>query len=429
MHLISLLLSFCCFSQASVIVIPSSQPVPRPYPTGPNTPVDDPRDLLLLSYKALYNNATSVQLMASSHDGLNASHRIFSTEDGFARGFLDAWVNHQHVVLRPDEVWFTILIQMNFYMTKHADDESVRNMFVSHQGKQNISVEAATLSTALQMFPEEIQKRVKTAWLAEWIFPNFSTTLPGDDHIVSAVLMMGLVKTYFKYHARTFACGIPSITLLGQQGDWQKLLEKLDRLGEFGPEPKRYGSQLRPVLSRLVKTFDDPNSSETRLFWSDCVRVRSRSAGCTSTRSVSGWINAFHFWNHEGNQLRSNGETSLQIDGVSYAARDIDDLPVAYATVPIQIKLFDEPKYVDSQLMAGLVGKKISNGSPQGYTSAAGKLKLQLPASLTEEKHSKLQPQSAWFLYRQKDGEHTYSVPNAAGIEQVLAGLDWTCMA
>lgn len=104
-----------------------------------------------------------------------------------------------------------------------------------------------------------------------------------------------------------FACrnGIPSITLLGSKADWTNIANKFTQLekGLFGHEPSLYAHSLRPNLVRFIATFDTPNSPTIRLFWNDMVTLSARQLQCEMTDSVSGWINALHFWDASGNLL------------------------------------------------------------------------------------------------------------------------------
>jgi len=83
---------------------------------------------------------------------------------------------------------------------------------------------------------------------------------------------MGLMQPYFEF-AIAVPCGIPSFALLGEKRDWELLEAKLDRLSEVGTEPTRYMVQLRPILKRFVKTYDDPQDTEIRKFWANATRA------------------------------------------------------------------------------------------------------------------------------------------------------------
>jgi hypothetical protein len=404
-------LLFFCYCALAVTVIPWNLNLPKQY-EGSTQPVASERDMLFLggSPFGLVRNASKTQIIMSSHRGINASAGIHPSQDSFVRGTIDAWAQHQHLVVRPEDVWFTIMVQMNFYMTKHADDKEVREKFVNHQGKEKILVVGTVLYDVIKQFQFEIQKRVKTSWLLDWIQPKFSTSTEHDG-MMANVLMMGLMKSYFEFYA-SVVCGIPSITLLGTQKDWERLLAKLDRMPEFGAEAEQYSKNLRPVLSRFVRTFEAPEDPEIRKFWGDIVATKSRTQGCSGVLLVTGWINGFHHWDSSGNLLPSwrdnpsqmarageQNEANAVLDGIVYPWRKTKDFPVGHATVPINLDLDGSGRFKPGELAAGMMGKNITKGIPEGYAAAMQKVKFELPASVSDSQHGIIQPVSAWFLY------------------------------
>ncbi|KAI5465003.1 hypothetical protein BGZ63DRAFT_350404 [Mariannaea sp. PMI_226] len=307
-------------------------------------------------------NGYTPKIIVSSYDDVTfPKGEIFPSSDGLIRGAIEAWAKHQHLVLRPDEVWFEILAQLNFYMTVHAED--VRNLFVNHKGKEEIHVEAFTWRDVVASFGAEIQKRVKTKWLLGWIMPGFSTSTDNDE-MTATVLMMGLMQYYFEFSG-SVTCGIPSVTLLGQKKDWEKLLGKLEHLKDWGKEPTQYAKNLRPILKRFVQTWDEPNSPEVKKFWSQIVRA-NKVFSCgrgPSEYDVSGWITGFLHWRRAGT-LRIEKPEEIQespntvtLDGVIYVPEPLEDIRVGYAKAPL--KMVDFPEKGDNTsayLLAGNVG-------------------------------------------------------------------------
>jgi len=302
---------------------------------------------------------------------------------------------------------------MNFYMLSHA--EEVRSLFVDHQGQQEIRVEDFTWYDVIIRFKEEIQKRVKTEWLLDWILPNFSTTTE-NDIMTANILMMGLTKAYFKFVGKVI-CGLPSVTLLGEQKDWEKLVKKLERLPAFGKEPEEYKARLRPILTRFVKSFEEPDSKETRDFWNQIV-VAGRSGGICGEPPVylSGWITGFYYWNDNGGPFarvsvsgaaRASRDKLLTLDGIRYPALEITDVPIGYGTVPFVMIDYDDVAEFPAYLAAGLLGKQITPGPPAGYKEALQRVKGDV--SLADDKgvHGTLKPLSGWMLYGPVDHNAT----------------------
>ncbi|CAH0043546.1 unnamed protein product [Clonostachys solani] len=335
--------------------------------------------------------------------------QIFPSSDGLVRGAIEAWAKHQHLVLRPDEVWFEILTQLNFYMTKHA--ENIRHLFVDHEGKEEIFVEERSWRRVIGAFSEAIQTRIKTPWLYDWIMPGF-TTSDENDELTATVLMMGLMQHYFDFSGG-ITCGLPKVTLLGERKDWVQLLEKLDYLEEFGEEPGEYAQELRPILSRFVKTWDEPESDETKKFWGQIVRAKApfSCGGGDAEYDMSGWITGFLKWRPSGDlrvyrapkgelgedipnlDARSDDENGpVVLDGVTYVQESLFTIPIAYAKVPM--KMIDYPKGgIDTKayLLAGNVAVNRTKTS--------------------DEKFVRAQPLSAWFMYAPVDSDYKAEYP------------------
>jgi hypothetical protein len=384
-----------------ITVIPSDAAEPRDFKG--QEPAISNKDLLLGSAPRVVGNK-EFSISMSSLPRLTSSDGIRSSSDSFVRGAIEAWAGHQHLVIRPEHVWYSILVQMNFYMTKHADDEAVRKTFVSFNGKQDIRIKGHSLEDIVPQFQYEIQKRVKTDWLLDWIQPNF-TTSTRDDNMTANILMMGLMKSYFNFIANII-CGIPSVTLVGEKDDWIRLYHKLDRIPEFGNEPTEYTKKLRPVLARFIRTFEKPAEPQIREFWQNIVKATAMPHICgESPYHVNGWINAFHHWDERGQLVGTAGNYSpaVVLDGVTYPWRDIKEFPAAFATVPIKVE--DNGFEYNVTALAGMLGKKIKKEMPKGYANALRRAQLEskLATHVQRNDHWTLEPVSGWVVFRRTE--------------------------
>jgi len=107
--------------------------------------------------------------------------------------------------------------------------------------------------------------------------------------------------SYFTYKM-VFACGIPSITLLGEKSDYESLVARLDKLATLGREPHTAARLLRPILMHFVNVFDTPPVMD---FWSKICHSKSRGSGGSD---IGGWISAFSLWDGEGKWMGTNIE-------------------------------------------------------------------------------------------------------------------------
>lgn len=329
-----------------------------------------------------------------SEDEFSKSH-IVESNNGFVHAAFTAYSWHHHLVIRPEDVWFAILSQLNVYINANA--EALRDHFVSHQGQKELRVkEVGNIHTVdfgmlARRMTALIQENVKDPDLRDWIMPAFSTTTV-TDRTTAAVLMMGSMKTYFKYKCR-LKCGIPTVTLLGERADYEDILKRLEKLPELGPEASTFADLLRPVLRNFIATFDPEQSAVSHDFWS---KIAHRLGGGSGPSYLGGWLTAFCFWNDKGECMydqkgpRNPWETDsdrLELDGVSYHEVDISDIPNGFASVPVLVD--DNGKEYKTKMIAGSLGIKVTSKD----SSQAG----------TEEKLDSLQSLSGWMMYEIKE--------------------------
>lgn len=298
---------------------------------------------------------------------LDISRATKPSPNGFVNAAIEAYNNHHHLQLRPEDIWFAILSQLSFYINAHA--EELRGKLVAHKGKKELFTISFAKARRFIDFGEfattisnEIDKNVLVPGLKEWVMPAFSTTTE-QDKIVASVLFMGSLQEYFGYVCY-MRCGLPSVTLLGERADWENILSRLDKLKEFGDEPTQFCALLKPVISRFILSFSEPETKEVKSFWN---RIAHRIDMGSSVDYYSGWISAFCFWNLDGRTKRWNHDSGsggreanppepLRLDGVAYEAISEADLPPGFSSVPFKIDDFGE--IVDAVMVAGSVGLK-----------------------------------------------------------------------
>ncbi|KAF9525538.1 hypothetical protein CPB83DRAFT_796286 [Crepidotus variabilis] len=329
---------------------------------------------------------------------------IRAQSNGFVHTVVNAYNQHHHLVLRPDDVWMTILSQFNFYVNAHSED--LRSSFVQHEGKKELTVTAGgdrysvNFGTLAKEMTKEIDKNIVDKSLKDWILPNFSTTTDNDT-VVCAVLMMATLKSYFDYKM-CLMCGLPSVTLLGDKSDWESLIIRLDKLSSFGTEPAAFSKLLKPILRRFVDAFTRAESKapQDTDFWG---RICHYSSGGSGPSYLSGWITAFCPWDDKGKWMgpeisegigkgsdvvtfkSSKGPGDLGwrglgdlpkvvLDDVPYSFIDFDDVPSGYCEV--NVKLDDNGQEIDCMMVSGLMGSTVEG-----------------------EKRDTLRPLPAWFMF------------------------------
>ena len=352
------------------------------------------------------------ELLQSSMDAEQMPPHLQSAKNGLFQAALNAYSFHHHLVLRPEDFWFAILTQFSIYVTQHA--EELRHHFVAHEGKKPLEIaykkfdrhdlDYADFATKMG---ELIQENILDPELQDWMQPDFSTTTD-NDRVVASILMMGAMQQYFQYYCRA-GCGLPSVKLLGEKSDYELILTRLDKLDTFGEEPAQFCRLLKPVIRRLIATFEDPSDAAVLDFWRKILDVNRGSGFCR----YSGWMTAFCFWSDTGsclyNSMRredpdtdynqkaygvleiksSDGENlkrvmlNLELDGVRYHKVNRESVPSGWCSVPVT--LVEKGRNIDSEMIAGSIGV---NCSGSGKALPKGKPELDT-----------MQPQTGWWMF------------------------------
>ena len=338
-------------------------------PHGPNRwygqKVNDAKQLLFEASPK--DHARSKQIIQTSFSEQQFSNgNLSATQHGFVNAVFQAYSRHHHLTIRPEDVWFSILVQLNIYINAHA--EELRSFFVAHEGQKQLKVvEMGTIKSvdfaplAIEM-TELIQENVLDPELRSWIMPDFSTTQK-TDLVVAAILMMGALQSYFAYEMQLL-CGIPTVTLLGEREDWAKMVGKLEMLNQLGKEPTLFARLLKPVLEHFVASFDEPESDKVKNFWSTCAH----ESGGSGPLYLSGWVTAFCFWDEDGKPLypsegpigpptmegREMARAGCELDGILYHRVDTDKIPPGLVSVPVKVD--DNGVLYATRMVAGLAG-------------------------------------------------------------------------
>jgi len=289
-------------------------------------------------------------------------------DNGFISAIFEAYNKHHNLVLRPDDIWLSILVQFSLYVNDRA--EELRKNFVTHDGQKELQVyQTATLlsadySSMAQKMTEGIQKNLVEGEVREWILPNFTTTT-ANDTTVASVVMMSAMQNYFKYKL-CLKCGIPNVTLLGDLSDWENIRKRLDKLPEYDLKDNlmsKWKNMLVPILDEFISAFKgEPNID----FWDKICHYTSGGSGPSY---LSGWVTAFCVFNVKGKWQGT-------IKNVIWPVIDSVDIPPGVVSVPV---LIDD------------------NGIEHKSYMFAGHLAFQL-----KENNTTLQPSLDWAIALEK---------------------------
>ncbi|PKS10058.1 hypothetical protein jhhlp_004683 [Lomentospora prolificans] len=308
----------------------------------------------------------------------------FSSKNGFVHACIEAYNQHLHLHIRPEDVWFAILTQLSIYVNANA--EELRHIFVSHEGQKKLEILDDTLGLDYTKWDHgELAYRM-TKLIAgaihdpewrDWILPQFSTTTKVDQAVAS-VIFMGTLQNYFTYAWGT-RCGLPSVTLLGTVQDWRRIRDKCkSHLPLLGRQCREWLSVLEPALDGFVQSFKEPESEKTVSFWQHIVNVHLPNGSGTTT--YSGWITSFCYWNEDGACLHPSKNALAHDTKLKY-----NELPIGFTKVPVNLLL--GLTVIPVEIVAGSLSFRASDS-----TKAPG----------TGGQHSRLdtlQPETGWIMY------------------------------
>jgi len=274
-----------------------------------------PVDMPLTSYNKLDRSKYKIL-------ELEEEDTIFYGDHCFLNGMLDSFKMHKSITLSPDMIWLLIVQGFSYHVAANAS--KLRSLFVSFEGKQeltvlrmNMSPETATKDDwtgIVKEFVDEIDKRTKDH-IALVLEPKFSTTTP-CSHTSGMISIMSAMKHYFDYKVYMCVCGFPSITIEGTVEDWELVKEKTLALAKYDLE--WWTSALIPIIDQFINARKGaPDYS----FWDRMVRQHA-GRGPYDPSYIDGWICTFFPYDIYGDR-----RSLTRITDSSKIASEILDTP------------------------------------------------------------------------------------------------------
>ena len=282
-------------------------------------------------------------------------------DHGLLSAMLLAFYDHFPLRLSPDQIWITLARGFALHVNENA--EQLRHKFVSHSGKEKLSVtrmdfapgEANPWPEVFDEFNEQLVER--TGGLADLVQADFSTTGP-VERAVSNLMAMETFKAYFDYIMYA-GCGIPSVTLTGTPEDWQKLRTRAQQFADYGLG--HWVEALDPILAAFEQAKAGEADTE---FWQSMFRYHSGSGPAVMT----GWANVlFPYFKGEADRLYPNPylkdwKDRLVIDEQQHWRERWDDpqgvgiaeIPSCFTSVPLTV--FWGAEETPMRLVGGLLG-------------------------------------------------------------------------
>ncbi|KAL1855726.1 hypothetical protein Daus18300_011009 [Diaporthe australafricana] len=273
--------------------------------------------------------------------GLNvdslSEDRVSPSRNGLVWTAYHACTRHHQLVIGPEDVWFAILTQISFYIHRHS--EELRPFFVAHGGKKKFGVKSDVMGfdDMARAMGDVIGENVVHPELRDWILPSFSTTSYGH-------------------------CGLPSASFKSPpEGDgWREILRRLDTLELLGSEPSTFASMLRPILSNIIFSLDDPIGDDAERFWKESMHPDCYSG----TDCFTGWLTAFCYWDEQGkvSEFWDKAGDTTRPEDISYPTIAVEKIPSGLISVPVEVR--DKGEIYRATFLAGSFGIHVEASPP-----------------------------------------------------------------
>ncbi|RPA72520.1 hypothetical protein BJ508DRAFT_216947 [Ascobolus immersus RN42] len=333
---------------------------------------------------------------------------------GLVQTCFDAYSNHHHLVLRPDDVWVAIISQFALFLSNKEHSEELRDWFTNSPDKQQIYVEVNSLSEAPDKFRAALAEKVVDKGLIPWIIPSFTTTTRTDKEVAS-YLLMGALKNYFEY-GMGIACGLPSVTLLGTKKDYEDILSRLDYLDKFKhADLKAWAKLLRVVMKQaFIAAFDYDKAKDVRNTWG---LIANRIFNGSGPTYISGWLTVFTFFGEKGTRVGSVGGKHGKLLGENFPVVDTKSIAPGYLEVPIKVdglprrEGLTDPR--DITVIAGSVGCATGRFEFADEEAEAAQVNFEC----AKEEDDTLVPVSGWWIV-EKDKSKDVSRPGTEAYKE-----------
>ena len=230
---------------------------------------------------------------------------------------------HHHLTIRPEDAWFAILSQLSVWSNANADGaEEALGKFVAHEREKFLTLirenNGNLEDKSVKDIIREFEKDVTDPGMREWIIPSFTTTT-AEDTMNASFHIVGFTPKISGYLGPA-----ESVTLLGEQSDWEKIHKKLYKLATLDDEPTKFAMLLAPIILGFIESFQNPTSKNIASFWRHFITAAFRGTGGVDSVESQGWISVFYFWNEQGKMndgrdikhFQSRGGRGFNLDGV-----------------------------------------------------------------------------------------------------------------
>ena len=276
-------------------------------------------------------------------------------EHSFMQGMLQAFMNHKSITLSPDIIWILILQGFSYHVAQNKDN--LRSMFVSFEGKKELTVKRTDLTPAtatkadwmsiIDDFVDQIGENTGKQ-LTDTLEPKFSTTTK-ISHTAGMVSIMSAMQHYFDYRVIMCSCGFPSITIEGTVEDWEAIKRKVEDIAKY--DLQWWTSKLTPIIDEFINA---KKGIINKQFWLNTLR-RKPSRGPYRPGYIDGWLCTFFPYDKYGERK-----------SLKALSDNVSDLPSEILKAPFILELHNVGEF-NCEFHSGFFGVKETKKEPGVY--------------------------------------------------------------
>lgn len=228
---------------------------------GPMYSVNDTRD----KKKVIYSD---------TNNDYDITHRNYME-------YLDiAYSRDFGLIIKPDFIWYTILCELATLIKD--DPETYREYFSDKPDKQKVYAKTDKIyNVPVKKLMEEIWKKVPSDLTDDMIVPKF-TTIDKDSEFAFRSAFLDVVSPY--YSPVVYACGYNKIKILGEQSDYQLIIDSLSKIVNIIPEFMDYSIDVGKTINDMIENWDNVD------YWKDICKTETNYG----TRVIDGWFRSFY---------------------------------------------------------------------------------------------------------------------------------------
>ncbi|MEM6344707.1 MAG: DUF4419 domain-containing protein [Bacteroidota bacterium] len=217
----------------------------------------------------------------------------------FLRSLQKAYADHRPFVLAPDMIWLLVLQgfsrHINYNSTHFAQKwglSTEKEALVVRDDSLRPDASAQEWEKVILGFEDLVQARMGADFRQE-LACDFSTT-DTASRIAATISMLDTLKAFFDYVVVTDWCGIPSLTLEGQQADWVQLKAKVIALKKY--DLGWWIDKLVEPLDQFIAAFE---GKIDQAFWRGIFKFHT-ARSCGDFSRIDGWITSFYPYDRDG---------------------------------------------------------------------------------------------------------------------------------